>query len=321
MKRREKNMASKNKPNEIYLTRIFDAPVKTVWEAWTDPKQVVHWFGPRGYSITTHSMDTRTGGSWSYTMVGPDGTKWENKTKYLEVQKYSRMVYDHGGHDDRPPVFRVTVDFTEISGKTLMEMTMALPTAEAAAETKKFIKKAGGDSTWDRLAEFVTASSGDQFVINRSFDVSVEKMFDLWANPNHLAKWMGPTGSTMEFLQAEVKIGGTSFYHMVAEGGVQMYGKIHYLEIEKPHRLVYTQIFCDQDGKISRHPMAPTWPETMLTQVTFTEESPTRTRVTINWQVHGHATAEERATFHNAKAGMAQGWGGSFDKLEAYIQQ
>lgn len=80
-------------------------------------------------------------------MHGPDGVNYPNKTQFLEVEKYSRLVYDHGANDDQPAMFRVTVSFTEKNGKTKMEMTMALPTPEAARETKKFIKKAGGNST------------------------------------------------------------------------------------------------------------------------------------------------------------------------------
>src|SRR4051794_33952956 len=131
-------METQSKPNEIYITRIYDAPVKKVWEAWTDPKQVAEWWGPRGFTITNHGKDVKTGGSWNYTMHGPDGVDYINKTQFLEVKEYSRMVYDHGGNDDRAPLFRVTVNFSEIAmGKTKMEMSMALPTAEAAAETKK----------------------------------------------------------------------------------------------------------------------------------------------------------------------------------------
>ncbi|WP_374027683.1 SRPBCC domain-containing protein [Bdellovibrio bacteriovorus] len=96
-------MPAKSKSNEIKITRIYDAPVKTVWEAWTDPDQVAKWWGPRGFTLTTHSKDLRPGGSWVYTMHGPDGTDYENKTFYHEVEEYSRLVYDHGGGEDRPP--------------------------------------------------------------------------------------------------------------------------------------------------------------------------------------------------------------------------
>jgi len=118
-------MAVQSKSNEIRITRMYDAPVTAVWDAWTDPKQVAQWWGPRGFTITTHSKDLRAGGTWVYTMHGPDGTDWPNKTLYHVVEKHSKLVYDHGGNDDRPPMFRVTVLFSEVDGKTKMEMSQA----------------------------------------------------------------------------------------------------------------------------------------------------------------------------------------------------
>jgi uncharacterized protein YndB with AHSA1/START domain len=312
-------MAAKNKPNEIYLTRIYDAPVKMVWDAWTDPKQVAKWWGPRGFTITTHSMEVKTGGTWRYLMHGPDGVDYPNNTKFLEVEKYSRMIYDHGGNDDKPALFRVTVEFTETAGKTKLEMTMALATAEAAKEAKKFIKGAGGDSTWDRLAEYL--SPVDRFVINRSFDVPRDVMFEMWTDPKHFSQWLPPTGFAMKFITVDIKPGGSSFYCMTGANDMKMYGKAQYKEITKPNRVVYTQVFCDENGKITRHPLSPTWPETMLTTVTLSEEGANRTRVTVEWEVYGDATPIERETFNKAKAGMTQGWTGSFEKLESYLKR
>lgn len=314
-------MATKNNTNELHLTRIYEAPVKAVWDAWVEPDQVAQWWGPRGFTITTHSKDVRTGGHWNYIMHGPDGVDYPNKTKYLEVEKYSRLVYDHGANDHQPPLFRVTVLFTESQGKTTMNMTMTLATAEAAQEIKKFIKKAGGDSTWDRLGEYLSEKLNfkDQFIINRTFEAPIETIFDMWTKPEHLSKWLAPTGFEMTFLKSEIKQGSQTFYMMTDGKTTKMYGKANYLEIVRPHRLVYTQIFCDEHENISRHPMAPTWPETMLTTITFTAESSEQTRITINWEVYGNASDIERSTFNKAKAGMTMGWTGSFDKLEEYL--
>lgn len=316
-------MGTKNKPNELYITRVYDAPVRAVWDAWTDPEQVAQWWGPRGFTITTHSKDLRSGGSWVYTMHGPDGTDYPNHTKYYEVEECSRLVYDHGGYEDRPPLFRVTVVFNEIMGKTKMEMTMALATAEAAAETKKFIKKAGGESTWDRLAEYLAKEDAGQeiFVVNRTFDAPIDVMFQMWTDPNHFSKWLAPTGFEMKFLRADIVPGGSSFYYMANDTGLKMYGKAQYLEIRSPDFLKYTQQFCDEKENMARHPMAPTWPATMLTTVKFTEEEDFKTRVTVTWEVYGPATPEEMATFIKGKAGMTQGWTGSFDKLEDYLSK
>lgn len=314
-------MAQKNKPNELYITRVYDAPVKMVWDAWVDPKQVAQWWGPRGFTLTTKSKDVRTGGSWIYTMHGPDGVDYPNTTYFHQVEKYSRLVYDHGSTEDKPPTFRVTVNFSEAAGKTTMEMTMALATDEAAAETKKFIKKAGGDSTWDRLAEFLSMeqSKKDVFVINRTFNAPLNLMFDMFTDPKHFSEWLPPTGFTMKYLKADIKAGGTSFYCMTGAGDMKMYGKTMYKEITKPNRIVYTQVFCDENENITRHPMAPTWPETMLTTITLAAEGDDKTRVNITWEVAGNATDAERDTFNKAKSGMTQGWSGSFDKLENYL--
>jgi uncharacterized protein YndB with AHSA1/START domain len=202
-------------------------------------------------------------------------------------------------------------------------MTMALPTAEAAQETKKFIKGAGGDATWDRLAEYLDkeTSGKDDFIIHRTFHASLEQMFEMWTNPQHLTKWLPPTGFTMEFMRpAEIKSGSETFYRMSDGAAITMYGKIRYLEVTKPSRLVYTQQFSDERGNVSRHPKAPLWPETMHTTVTLTEDEPGHTRVKVQWEPHGKFSREELAAFVAAKAGMTMGWTGSFDKLEALLQ-
>jgi uncharacterized protein YndB with AHSA1/START domain len=314
-------MAAKNKSNEIRIIRMFDAPVKTVWDAWTDPEQVAQWWGPRGFTLTTHSKDLRPGGSWRYTMHGPDGVDYPNKTQYLQIEKYAKLVYDHGGNDDRPALFRVTVLFSEVQGKTKMDMSMTLPTPDAAEEIRKFIKKAGGDSTWDRLAEYLEKESSgkEQFVINRSFDAPIDVLFEMWTNPEHFSQWLPPTGFQMVFIKSEIRPGGSAFYRMANHADVQIYGRIEYQEIRKPDRVVYIQQFCDENEKISRHPMAPVWPEAMLTTVKLTEEGADRTRVTVIWEPHGAATREEIDIFVQSRGSMTQGWTGSFDKLEACL--
>lgn len=315
-------MTTQTKSNELKISRFYEAPVAAVWDAWTDPEQVAKWWGPRGFTLTTHSKDLKVGGHWHYTMHGPDGTDYPNKTKYFEVEKHAKLVYDHGANDERAPLFRVTVLFSPAKGGTKMEMTMALPTPEAAEEARKFIKKAGGDSTWDRLSEYLTKeSSGKEiFVINRTFEAPIELLYEMWTNPDHFSKWLPPAGFNMTFLKADIRPGGRTFYSMTAQnGGLTMYGRAEYLKLEKPHTLVYTQQFCDEKGNVSRHPMMPTWPETMMTTVRLIEEAKNRTRVNVTWEAHGRVSPEELAVMVNMRAGMTQGWTGSFDKLEDYL--
>lgn len=315
-------MAKNQNENELYLVRYYDAPVSAVWDAWTDPAQAAKWWGPRGFTITTHEKDFRVGGFWSYTMHGPDGVDYPNKTIYHEIEHHAKMVYDHGGSDDHPPLFRVTVLFSQENAKTKMKMTMTLPSKEAAAQTQQFIKDANGYSTWDRLGEYLEkeADGKESFIINRSFDAPIDVVFDAWTDPKQLVQWLAPKGADMKFIEADIRTGGKSSYQMGNEM-FTMYGRASYIKVERPHTLVYTQQFCDKDGNISRHPMAPTWPETMLTQVTFTATEPNQTLVTVHWEVTGPATPEEMLTFINARSNMNGGWTGSFDKLEHCLQK
>ena len=314
-------MMEKNS-RDITIERLLDAPVELVWEAWTDPEKTARWWGPRGFTLTHHSKDLRPGGHWVYTMHGPDGTDYPNRTTYHEGEKLSRLVYDHGANEEQGPLFRVTVLFHRKGPKTLMHMTMTLPTEEAAREARVFIKKAGGDSTWDRLAEFLVREKDDQeiFVINRSFETDLETMFDMWTRAEHLVQWSGPTNSSIEYLTANIRPGGSAFYRMTM-GDLIMHGMVYYKEWQRPHLLVYTQNFCDADGNIARHPLAPTWPESMRTTVTFTFEKEQQTRVTLTWSIEGKATAEEIRSFVEGRPGMTGGWTGSFDRLEEVLQE
>lgn len=311
-------MASDSK--DIHLTRMYDAPLQAVWDAWTDPAQVARWWGPRGFTITTHSKDVRAGGRWSYTMHGPDGTDYPNRTTYLDVQPPSRLVYDHGASDDTPPLFRVTVDFSETGGKTRMQMCMSLPTPEAAAQTRQFIRKAGGNATWDRLAEHLAKQLSDQdtFVINRSFDAPIDTLFDMWTKPQHLAQWLAPAGAAIDFLRADISTGGSTFFRM-ASPAFTLHGCFQYQEVRRPERIVYFQQFCDDNENAIRHPMAPDWPVSFRTSIAFNAEGPDCTRVTVTSEAAGAATADERAAFAAGRSGMTQGWTASFDKLDQVL--
>ena len=230
------------------------------------------------------------------------------------------MVYDHGGHKDRPPLFRVTALFTEREGRTQLDMSMAFATPEVAAEMRGFIRKAGGEGTWDRLAEYLGrhCAGKEQFFITRSFEAGIERVYDMWTDPAHLAQWLPPTGATMRFLRAEPRVGGSSFYAMTMAGGMTMHGLVKYLALEKPHRVVYTQQFCDERERVIRPPFFAHWPLAMLTTITLASEGADRTRVTVRWEPQD-ATDADMAEFLKQRGGMSQGWTGSFDKLEAAL--
>ncbi len=308
------------KPNEIRIIRVYDAPAKLIWTVWTEDRHIVKWWGPRGFTLTTKSKDVKPGGKWIYTMHGPDGVDYPNITTYHEVEKYKKLVYDHGGNEEREALFRVTVTFEEHQGKTVMDMTMALATPEAAKEIKKFIKLVGGNATWDRLAEHLEQeqSGKDRFVINRTFEAPIATVFEMWTNPTHVIKWLPPIGFTMEYISHDFVKGGVNFYKMT-NGEVNMFGKMNFKEISPVTFLSYTQCFADETGKTSKPPFEKNWPDMMFITVHFAEEGSHETRVTVTTEVYGEASDLERKIFHDAKGGMTVGWSGSFDKFEDYL--
>jgi uncharacterized protein YndB with AHSA1/START domain len=313
-------VAARSSSNEIRLTRVYGAPVRAVWDAWTLPEQVAKWWGPRGFTLTTHSKDLRAGGSWRYTMHGPDGVDYPNVAKYYVVEPHKKLVYDHGATDDRPPLFHVTVTFTEANGKTTMEMTFTLASPEAAAETARRIKQAGGNATWDRLAEHLEETSTGRrcFVINRTLPVPIARAFEMWADPEHLARWLPPPGTKMRFLRSEIAVGKSTLFVIAGNQGT-MHVRAEYLALDPPRRIVYTQQFVDEREQLAPAPGAQTWPATLLTTVLFTEETPDRTRMTVTSEPYGEATSAEVEAFVRERSGMTLGWTSSFDALEALV--
>lgn len=306
---------------EIVITRLFNAPRALVWSAWTDPEQLAKWYGPRGFTTTTHSMDFRPGGAWLYTMVGPDGTTYPNKVAYREVVKPERIVYDHGGDDAFTAEigdFYAMVTFEAQGEKTKVTMRSIFATKAARdLVSEKYGAVEGGNQTLDKLGEHLAAVTSLQpLVITRMFNAPRELVWKCFTEPEHM-KWFTPKGSTIVKAEMDLRVGGTYHYAMKYGDAAPMWGLITYREITPPERLVYVQSFSDEKRGITRHPMSPTWPAHMLTTITLMRQFG-KTIVTLEWMPID-PSAEERATFDGARDGMNMGWKGSFDHLEEFL--
>jgi uncharacterized protein YndB with AHSA1/START domain len=122
---------------EIVVTRVFDAPRALVFEAWTDPKHLAHWWGPNGFTLTTHELDFKPGGIWRSVMHGPDGRDYQNEIVYVEIAKPERLVYRHVS----APHFQMTVTFADDGGgkRTKITAQMLFETAELRDKTIKAV--------------------------------------------------------------------------------------------------------------------------------------------------------------------------------------
>jgi uncharacterized protein YndB with AHSA1/START domain len=148
---------------EIVLSRVIDAPRDSVFDAWTDPKQLAVWFGPRGLSIETHEIDVRVGGVWRFDMVGW-GTRYDNRMTFLRIDRPYLIEVDHGpDKDDDPGTFRMLVTFdAQTDGKTVLTLRQMHPTRARRDGAVGFGAVEYGAQTLDKLAEHLAArgSSG-----------------------------------------------------------------------------------------------------------------------------------------------------------------
>jgi|SRR5579862_7913332 len=137
---------------EIYAQRTLRAPRDLVLKMWSDPQALSNWWGPEGFSTTTHQIDFRPGGDWTFTMHSPDGANYDNYIKYKETGP-DRIAYSHGGRPEDTVHFEVEVTLSVLEPKkTLMEFRMTFASAdEKASAVARFGMEEGLYQTMDRI--------------------------------------------------------------------------------------------------------------------------------------------------------------------------
>jgi len=158
-----------------------------------------------------------------------------------------------------------------------------------------------------------------EFRISRVFDIERERMFELWTRAEHLTHWFGPKETELFACHNDLTVGGMMLYGMRAENGDEHWGRWVYREITPPRRLVFVVSFANAEGEVVRNPWSIDWPLLTLSVVTF-EAVGSQTRVTVVWTPLD-ATDTERRSFEEGSESMGQGWSGTYDQLEAYVQR
>lgn len=282
---------------EIVISRVFDAPRELVWDAMTDPKKVIRWWGPTGFTTTIEEMDLRPGGVWKHVMHGPDGTNYPNKSVFKEIVKPERIVYSHGGGREgaRGVSFVATWTFEQVDeSRTKLTIHQVFPSSE---ERDRIVKEygaiEGGKQTLGRLAEFlvnpgaVGTVSGRESVITRVFDAPRELVFRAWTDPEHLIHWWGPKGFTNTFQEVNIQPGGVWRFIMHGPDGIDYQNKITFREIVAPELISY--IHGDDND-----------PAQFETVVTFAEEPGGKTKLTMRATFPSAEYLERVVKEHNA---------------------
>ena len=77
---------------KITVIRDFDAPLESVWRAWTEKELLDEWWAPKPYKAKTRSMDFSEGGHWMYAMVGPDGDESWVMVNFFKIELHRRFT-------------------------------------------------------------------------------------------------------------------------------------------------------------------------------------------------------------------------------------
>jgi uncharacterized protein YndB with AHSA1/START domain len=298
---------------EIVLSRIYDAPRELVFAAYTEPRHLKHWWGPRGYSITVHSMDFRVGGAYRFMMHAPDGTNYPNLMQYQEIVRPERIVFLHGS-DERPGMFKVTISFAEKGRTTEVTQHMLFPTAKACEEVKAFGAVELGKQTLEKLSEYL-AGDGKMIEITRRFAASPEQVFAAWTDAAQLARWFAPRGCRIEYRTLDVRPGGKfhSVIHDPKHGPCWAVGT--YSQVVPGQKIVFSMALADEWGV----------PVTDATEAGKISEWPPETTVTILFEKDGTGTKLTlQQTVNEAlakKTGAYPGWISMLERLDDLLAQ
>jgi uncharacterized protein YndB with AHSA1/START domain len=157
------------KPFEI--SRLYDATRQKVWQAWTEPERLKHWWGPRGFTVHTCKVDLRPGGIFLYGMKAPDGAEMWGKFVYREIKAPEKLVFvvsfsdaqggvtRHPSSPGWPQYILSTVEFSALNGKTKVSIRW-IPHEATEAERRTFEEgrpsmQQGWGGTLDQLETYL----------------------------------------------------------------------------------------------------------------------------------------------------------------------
>ncbi len=283
----------------IVLTRIIDAPRELVFQAWTDPKQLARWWGPKGFTNPVCEVDANPGGALRMVMRAPDGAEYPMKGVFQEVVESERLVFTNIAIDAQGNHLLeglTTVTFAEHEGKT--KLTLQTGAVALVPHADRYLEgmEAGWTQSLERLEKLATNSTDREIVTTRIFNAPRELVFKAWTDPDHLARWWGPKGFTNTFHEFDLRPGGVWRFVMHGPDGTDYQNNNVFVEIVEPARIVFDHV---------------TWPQHRVT-ATF-EEVDGKTRLAFRMVFRSAVDCDK------VKGYAVEGLEQNLDRLEAEL--
>lgn len=138
----------------LTLERTFNAPIRLVWEAWTQPEHIASWWGPKGMETKIIEHNFREGGVWKFSMTMPDGKEFITEGVYSEIVEFKRII---SSADFKPMTEGVEIQalFEENGDKTNFTFNVVHETEEYCKQQEEMGFYNGWASVFNNLEEFL----------------------------------------------------------------------------------------------------------------------------------------------------------------------
>jgi uncharacterized protein YndB with AHSA1/START domain len=131
----------------IRTSRELPATPESVFAAIRDPVRLARWWGPDGFTNTFHTFEFRKGGSWQFTMHGPDGTDHPNQSEFLDIVPDSMVRIKHVNQ----PQFVLTISLEATATGTLVSWVGVFENPKFVDNMRQFLE-ASNEQNLNRLA-------------------------------------------------------------------------------------------------------------------------------------------------------------------------
>lgn len=313
-------------PEAITLTVVadFTVPVRRLWDAYADPRQIERFWGPPEYPATFFRHDVFPGGVTNYCMTGPEGDRSCGYWQWLSVDEgrsfevRDGFAHDDGTPNDEMPTMRMVFDFAETALGSRLTTTTYFGSLEELEQLKAMgmeegMRAAMGqiDAVVEDLASYAAGRGtelqliGDmQARVTRVIRGTADQVWRAHHEAELLRRWMlGPDGWEMPVCEPASEPGQRYRYEWAEIGGEQRFGFTgEFVEGERPYRAVTTEaMWTPDDPEAANSPstlneltLTPVEGGTLLTCVITYPDAATREMVLATGMVDGMETSYAR---------------------------
>jgi uncharacterized protein YndB with AHSA1/START domain len=136
-------------------TRLLEHPCEEVFAAFSDPNRLKMWWGPNGFSNAFEVFDFQQGGEWKFTMIGPDGSQYQNHSRFALINPTKEITIEHLN----APHFTLNIQCLPHGTKTQLIWTQTFEELETAQALKAMVTQANEENL-DRLTKILTHQNG-----------------------------------------------------------------------------------------------------------------------------------------------------------------